>query len=365
MAPVCRRQVFVRDPVATLLTDAETDPLLMQPRSRRKTIAIGLVGAGPIWERRYRHAVRSLADRLDIRAVYDAVLGRAQTLAAELDAEAVHGMRQLFERTDLKGILVLDPAWYDLFPAELACRYHKPAFLAGALGNDLAALETLHQSAVAHGTLLMTEFSLRHTPATSRLQELMATHLGRAQRIAIEAILPEPNASPAALPGQATRTELLVGLLDWCTYVTGRTPISIRSRATANECAVDVGFRPDASGRAVSGASIRLRSAITANDSGEVSHTARHEVQCERGAAVIDRQDLIAWRNGTGECRESLSAERSDAERMLDQFCRRLHGGLVPVADVHDAWRAISLARAAEFSLETGQVATGPWSVGG
>ncbi|MDZ4684978.1 MAG: hypothetical protein SH850_07780 [Planctomycetaceae bacterium] len=336
----------------------------MTRSTRQKTIAMGLVGVGPIWDRRYRDAVRSLSDRMQIRAVYDTVLGRAQVVAAELDAEPVQGMRQLFERSDIQGVLVLDPAWYDLFPAELACQHHKPAFLAGALGEDLSALEALHQSAVGQGMLLMTEFSLRHTPATSRLQELIATRLGRAQRVSIEAIIPEPN-TPAALPGQATRTELLVGLLDWCIYVTGRTPVSIRSLpAVAENCAVEVRFRPDASGRPGSAATIQMRTAAPADLTDLNPHTARHEVHCEHGQAVISRQDVIAWQNGTGECHESLSAERTDAERMLDQFCRRIHGGLVPVADMHDAWRAISLARAAEFSLETGQEALGPWLVG-
>jgi predicted dehydrogenase len=333
----------------------------MSRSSRRKTIAMGLVGVGPIWDRRYRDAVRSLADRMQIRAVYDAVLSRAQAVAAELEAEPVQGMRQLFERVDLKGILVLDPAWCDLFPAELACQYQKPAFLAGALGEDLAALESLHHSAVGQGTLLMTEFSLRHTPATSRLQELIATRLGRAQRVAIEAVIPEPHA-PEALPGQMTRTELLVGLLDWCTYVTGRMPVSIRS--SQSRSAVEVGFRADAQGRVVPAATIAFRSATTSTMDDSPSYFARHEVHCEHGQAVISRQDSIAWQNGTGERCESLAFECSDAERMLDQFCRRINGGLVPVADVHDAWRAISLARAAEFCLETGQEATGPWIVG-
>jgi len=143
----------------------ETSRIKMTRSTRQKTIAMGLVGVGPIWDRRYRDAVRSLSDRMQIRAVYDTVLGRAQVVAAELDAEPVQGMRQLFERSDIQGVLVLDPAWYDLFPAELACQHHKPAFLAGALGEDLSALEALHQSAVGQGMLLMTEFSLRHTPA--------------------------------------------------------------------------------------------------------------------------------------------------------------------------------------------------------
>jgi predicted dehydrogenase len=319
---------------------------------------MGLVGVGPIWDRRYRDAVRSLSDRLQIAVVYDAVLSRAQAAAAEFGAEAVQGLRPLFERSDLKGILVLDPAWYDLFPAELACQHQKPVFLAGALGEDLAALESLHQSAVSQGTLLMTEFSLRNTPATSRLQELIATRLGRAQRVAIEAAVPSPNAT-SALPGQATRTELLVGLIDWCTYVTGRTPLTMRAATTS---AVELAFRPDNSGRTVSAAMIELKSAASNNEPVQ-NYFARHEIHCEHGQAVISRQDMIAWQNGTGECQENLTTECSEAERMLDQFCRRIHGGLVPVADMHDAWRAIAMARAAEFCLETGQDAVGPWSV--
>jgi len=40
---------------------------------------------------------------------------------------------------------------------------------------------------------------------------------------------------------------------------------------------------------------------------------------------------------------ESLTADRSEVEVMIDHFCRRLAGGLIPVADISDVCRCLRL----------------------
>jgi hypothetical protein len=60
------------------------------------------------------------------------------------------------------------------------------------------------------------------------------------------------------------------------------------------------------------------------------------------------------WRTEHEQGDESLLSERSDVEVMLDHFCRRVVGGLIPVADLGDVRRCYRLARAASESMQTG-----------
>lgn len=342
-----------------------------------------------MWERRYRAAFERLQHRFMVPVVYDAVLAKAQLAAAELRAEAAVGLRQLFERTDLDAVLVLDPAWYDLYPAELACRLRKPVFLAGSLGHDRAALEALHQSAVESETLLMTEFSRRYTPATNRLRELIATRLGEARAVTVNALVPLPS-TPGPLPGQDSERDYLAGLLDWCQYITGRVPTQLTATmsasaettisdaatsdvpttgAAADAWQVMLGFRPNAQGQPATTARIALqpRSAdeipnpAGTDDEWPFPH---HEIVCEHGRAVFSSAGEIHWQNGVSDAPdvERLTSERSDAEVMLDQFSRRILGGLVPVADVQDVCRALKLVEAISVSRERGQPTTLSWS---
>ena len=47
---------------------------------------------------------------------------------------------------------------------------------------------------------------------------------------------------------------------------------------------------------------------------------------------------------------ESLTADRTEVEVMIDHFCRRLAGGLIPVADISDVCRCLRLVHAAKES---------------
>lgn len=248
-----------------------------RPRDR---ISVGLIGVGPLWEYRYRPAVERLSSRIIITSVYDAVAVRARQVAADLGSEVASGLRALYERTDIQALIVLDPAWYGLFPAELACEYQKPAFLAGSLGQDLSALQSLYERSQERQTLLMTEFSRRYTPSTTRLRELMATKLGQAVRVKIGVQLPR-NSQSLGLPGQSTPQDILAGLFDWCQYVTGRTPVSMTSPtasiATSGRRLVEIGFRPDELGNPSCLAQIELWQEHSAKQV-----VPSHEVLCEK-----------------------------------------------------------------------------------
>jgi predicted dehydrogenase len=77
-------------------------------------------------------------------------------------------------------------------------------------------------------------------------------------------------------------------------------------------------------------------------------------ILCENGEAVIEGPAHIRWKLTGGEAAtESLTADRSEVEVMIDHFCRRLVGGLIPVADISDVCRGLRLVQATRQSLAT------------
>ena len=89
-------------------------------------------------------------------------------------------------------------------------------------------------------------------------------------------------------------------------------------------------------------------------ESGE-SIIRKYEVHSKQGQATIDSPVAITWNTGAESITESLSGERSETEVMLDHFCRRVVGGLIPVADLADICRGLELVQAVEQSVQTGK----------
>ena len=81
----------------------------------------------------------------------------------------------------------------------------------------------------------------------------------------------------------------------------------------------------------------------------------RFTITCESGRATIENVAEIEWQVESTRERESLTADRTETEVMLDHFCRRVAGGLIPVADIADVHRCFQMALAAEEGLATGK----------
>jgi len=326
-------------------------------------VNVGVIGLGSVWECRYRPALAKLSQRIRVRAVYDPVAGRAEQVAAELSATPCQGVLALMRNVQVRGVLFLDACWHAPQALELLCRSQKPAFVAGSLGSDPGRIARYRELADAEGLTIMPEFSRRFTPATSRLQELIATKLGKAHKVTIEAAVPDAD-SPEAVPGQCTVTDFLVGLFDWSRYVLRTTPLSLESVPFPAECsgaaagrAIHVQFSQSRSGGESPIAEFRLhgpQSEPAASVAG-LPTGIRFDIQCERGWARIESADAICWKADAGEVHESLAADRTDVEVMIDHFCRRVAGGLIPVADIADVWHGFRMAEAAEQSLTTGR----------
>ncbi len=308
----------------------------MQYGPKRGVLTLGLVGVGPGWDRRYKGAVRRLAERCAIRAVFDPVMSRAQAVAQECGAEVTLGMRQLFERTDVQAVLLLDSAWYGSCPLPWCIAAQKPVFLADAWLLDRSEAERLDRLASANGVSLVPEFPHRFTPATSRLRELIATTLGPVRSVTLN-----ESTSSACGPTDTNSLSTPAALLDWCVCVAQCDPRTLEVENHPNEHATDGWrFTLNTTGRAQISGIIRLAALEEENQA-----SFHLELECQQGRARIVNPEELRWqRHGTEERVESLKGERTTYDVMFDQFCRRAVGGLVPVPTLTDLFNAKRLA---------------------
>jgi len=316
-------------------------------------VPVGIVGLSPAWDARYLPALQSLRSRIAVRAVYDPVFSRAGQAAAEFGAEAIDGMRVLARRPDIKALIVFDTGWSGTEALHLLCAASRPIFVGGALTADDAALQRLGKASVACGAMIMPELGQRYTPATSRLRELIATRLGKAIEIEIDAPAPVVPREEQPL-GQRPWDEFVSRLADWCCYVIPTPPSEVSSVSQNGNGGGIFRFsfaRPRSGGDAPT---VEVRLCLENDDAPTQAVPPRYRVRCERGEAELLPPNRIIWRTDREEADESLVSDRSDVEVMLDHFCRRVVGGLIPVADLEDVRRSYRLARAASQSLQSG-----------
>ncbi len=327
-------------------------------------VNVGIIGQGPDWYVRYRPALDKLGQRISVHAIYDPVANRAEQVADELHAMPVEGILALVERRDVQAVLLLGSDWHGRVPLGFVNSRRKPVYISGCLGDDVDTLADIHQAALTGGLTLMPEFSQRYTPATGRLQELIATRIGRPQRIVIDATT--HNGSRGGLADAfEPKNGFLVGLFDWCRYIVRTSPKMLRARLLTavgqdghEDRCITVEFDKPRAGGDRPVAELRIHESDSIGDAPADNSEGtkfRYEVDCERGRAVLEGSETISWGSGAKLVTESLATERSAVEVMLDHFCRRVVGGLIPVADVADVCRSMLLARAADQSLRTGQ----------
>jgi predicted dehydrogenase len=182
---------------------------------------------------------------------------------------------------------------------------------------------------------------------------LIATRLGRAIEIEIDAPAPAVPRDEQPL-GDRPWDEFVSRLADWCCYVIPTPPaeVSTVSQNGNGGSAFRFSFARPRSGGDAPTVNVHLSS-----ENGDAPAEAvppRYRVRCERGEAELLPPNRIVWRTAREDADESLVSDRSDVEVMLDHFCRRVVGGLIPVADLEDVRRSYRLARAASQSLQTG-----------
>ena len=306
-------------------------------------VNLGLVGIGPHWESRYRPALMKLSAKLKVAVVYDNVASRAEQAAREMNARVVGGVAALAGRVDVQALLLLDAGWQGAATLRLLSDCRKPILLATQVDATSSELLRFHQQAVSHGVTVMPAFPHRCTPASNRLQELMATQLGRPLRAEI-AISPAslqllPFATEADFGGQLPPPQNpLLDWADWCHYLFRATPQQVTRREDGQGVRLD--FPPldrDGSATPVRVADLSLCPIAPVADQPLLDEV---RLNCERGEARLLGPTSIEWTAEGSQQIEELTAERTETEVLLDHFCRRVVGGLIPVPSLDDLIRA-------------------------
>ena len=189
----------------------------------------------------------------------------------------------------------------------------------------------------------MPAFPRRCTPASNRLQELMATQLGRPLRAEI-AIAPAslqavPFATESDFGGQTPPPpDPLLEWSDWCHYLFRAVPQQVTRRADGQGMRLDFPpLAPSSSPQDTRVAELSLCPTAPVADRPTLDEVRLH---CERGEARLLGPTTIEWTADGKQQSEELTAERTETEVLLDHFCRRAVGGLIPVPSLEDLMRA-------------------------
>jgi len=326
----------------------------------------GVVGVGAEWER-FRLALAKLRRPTRISAVYDPVTARAEQWARSCESEYVTGLRALASRHDVDAILLMDCGWRSRVALDLFADSGKPVLIACWLPASRMTFERLHENAAFAGVPFMPAMWRRFSPAALRVQELFAIELGLPQRITIDL---RGRLDERAIPRLAgwldycrnffkvyPETASLVSQPDGSDRVTAlrierparqSRPAASGQPATVTETLLLLSDEPVDSVRTL--LARRLAESATGLPlSLQPDETAqRIAIDCELGQALLTSRHDIEWqRRGEDVIREYLPTERTEEELMLDLFCRRAVGGLIPIADYSDISNAVAMIEAA------------------
>lgn len=325
-------------------------------------LRIGLIGLGDLWQTRYRPALRMLDDRFDVRAVYSTISKLAESTAAEFQADPMDGYRSLVCRCDIDAVMILKQCWLGWLPALAACDAGKAVYWAAGLDFDPCRGREVRQAIEQSGVSFMAELPRRFAPATLRLKELIATHLGPPTLIRVhrQSVCDERSSHPGPTACRTEDSEL-VELVDWCRYVMGQTP-----RAVSSVCQEDA-FQSlilqydckTKSGGADREAIAEIATDVTLPSRWKEAATFRSpaamKVHCERGVAFVDLPNSLVWFDDAGRHVESLETESPIGERMLRQFHRNVTSLVRDLGGLVDAYEAAAVVQAARESHDLGR----------
>lgn len=343
-------------------------------------LQLGVAGVGQQFSR-YRETLRRLRNPVEIDAIYDSVFARAEAVATREEAALQSGLRGLASRHSVEAVLLLDPGWHGLPGLRVLASCRKPVFVAPWVSGSSAEFELLHEAATTQGVSVMPALWRRYLPTAVRVQELIATEIGAVSEIDIEL-------SVSATGGRDTLVETVVGWLDFCRNLFRTFPVESRLEpkpppeqfpaehteddntsgalnlivdypTTPGESApspkrtdrprrATVSLVPDNAGSDVRAElltalsmSIRPEKPGSADCSEQLPLV---RISCERGWAEIRSASEIAWQIGEQRSEsEKLTADRAEHDIMLDLFCRRVAGGLIPVPDFFDVSHALRM----------------------
>ncbi|MFM8704924.1 MAG: Gfo/Idh/MocA family protein [Planctomycetia bacterium] len=335
-------------------------------------LRVGIVGLGSQWESRHLPALRSLADRFEVRGICEQVSHLAKRAATELGTLPVDGFRALAARDDIDAILYFADQWYGATPILAACDHGKAVYSAISLplAADEAAL--LRRRVEESGIAFMAELPRRYAPATVRLKPLIASRLGRPRLLVCHRREPLSGAPAAAPPrDKASESRDLMELVDWCRYVAGAEPTSVVSvrhaetpgAETDDYQMMSLDFTPPDGDRPglVPGngplAQISCGYYMPRQWEEAVGFRppAALQVACEQGIAFIDLPASLVWFDAMGRHQESLESDRPVGEQMLLQFHRKVTSLVRAISGLDDTLKAMQIVQAAATSQTEGR----------
>ena len=333
-------------------------------------LRVGIVGLGSQWESRHLPALRSLADRFEVRGICEQVAHLAKKAATELGTVPVDGFRALAARDDIDAILYFADQWYGATPILAACDHGKAVY--SAISRPFAPDEArlLRQRVEESGIAFMAELPRRHAPATVRIKELIATRLGRPRLLFCHRRVPLSGAAVTAPPrDRASEARDLMELVDWCRYVAGAEPTSVVSvrhaevpgGAPDDYQMMSLDFTPTDEGTLAPGTGTLAQISCGYymprqwDEAAGFRPPAALQVACEQGIAFIDLPSSLVWFDGVGRHQESLESERPVGEHMLMQFHRKVTSLVRAVSGLDDTLKAMQIVQAAATSQSEGR----------
>jgi predicted dehydrogenase len=314
-------------------------------------LRVGILGLGDAWEQRHRPALRSLADRFEVHAVYDQVSHRAELAAQAFGASVSDGFRALIAREDVDAILMLGPQWFGSSPVFAAAEAGKAVYCAAGLDFDPEESQKVRRCVEESGIAFMAEFPRRLAPATIRLKELIVTQLGTPRLLFCHQRSPaKMRANHHAWPPEPPAIADLIDLVDWCCYVVGWTPTAVMGLTHRRGVQGEEDYRMmslDFSDPKHPGtgpvAQISCGRYIPAQWQEAISYRplAGLQVSCDRGIAFVDLPAAVVWFDEAGRHQETLDAERPVGEQLLTQFHRSVTSLVRKATDLEDAYRAL------------------------
>jgi predicted dehydrogenase len=328
-------------------------------------LRVGVLGIGDAWEHRHRPALRAVADRFEVRAVYEQIGHRAKMASAEFQADPVDGFRALTAREDVDAILMLSPQWCGSLPVLAACAAGKAVYFGGGVELEPEWAETVRQAVERAGVAFVAERLRRNAPATQRLKELIATRLGPPRLLFCHHRLPnEPKTSRCGTCRPArTLVQELAEQVEWCRYVVGAEPHWVTGVHHAAADGVDndyqmmsLGFSPV--DRPGSGAVAQISCGRYFPASWHEAITYRPlaalQVCCEKGLAFVDLPSTVVWFDEAGRHQELLDSERPIGEQRLVQFHRAVESLVRKNSDLEDVCRTLAIVLRAVESARLG-----------
>ena len=323
--------------------------------AREMKLRVGLIGLGEAWETRHRPALRSLADRFEVRAICDQVARRAEQAAQEFGAAAVDGFRALSTREDIDALLMLSEPWYGSLPILAACDAGKALYCAVTPNLDPEEALTLKNRVQQSGIAFMAEFPAgKPALLRLRLKEFRSSRDWVSLRLLFcHRRVPVKEGPPARVWSKTKAPEIrdLVELVDWCRYVVGRDPTSVfglAHNATPDGNAEDYNMMSlDFSGPRPAGTDVaaQISCGTYMPVQWEEAVTFRSPPALASGLPEWDRvrvdlPSTLIWFDPAGRHQESLESERPVGEQLLSQFYRSVTSLVRNPSGLEDAYQS-------------------------